>query len=464
MNYYKQFKNYTMTQVVDAMVGMLGNSSDENLIRLTYLAEKMAKKDYYISTIRMIRGLFEQGHPSLQVAKKIIRETHPNVRKKLVNAFIINQALLGTNKRKAFQDEGGGFYPPGFFVISPSMKCNLNCFGCYAGSYKKTAELTFGEVDSVLSQMKEMGVHFCVVSGGEPFFREDLLDIYAKHSDTAFLVFTHGGLLDEKMVARVAELGNVLPCISIEGTEEETDARRGPGHYQKVMKAMDMLKSAGVLFGFSCTATSRNIDAITSPEYIDLMVEKGCTLGWFFSYIPIGREPKVELMPSPEQRDRLREFVWNTRNEKPILLADFWNDGHLVNGCLAGGRRYFHVNANGDVEPCVFCHFAVDNIRQSTIKQALMSPLFRSIREKVKSNPNPLRPCIIIDNPEVLREVVLESGARFTHEGAEKVLTDLAPHLDAYSDCYAKFGDSAWKKVQAEREAKAEMENAGASR
>jgi len=451
MNYYKQFRNYTMTQVVNTMLGMLGNSSDENLIRFTYLAEKLAKKDYYIRTIRWIRQLFIDGHPSLAVAKKIIRETHPNVRKRLVNAFIINQMLLGSNKRTAFQQEGGGFYPPGLFVISPSMRCNLGCFGCYAGSYKKSDELSFDEVDSVLTQMKEMGIHFCVVSGGEPFFREDLLDIYAKHSDVAFLVFTHGGLLDEKLVKRVAELGNVLPCISIEGFEEETDARRGKGHYQKVMHAMDLLKEAGVLFGFSCTATRRNHEVITSEKYIDMLVEKGCTVGWFFSYIPIGREPNIELMPTPEQRGMLREAVWRFRNEKPILMADFWNDGHIVGGCLAGGRKYFHVNANGDIEPCVFCHFAVDNIRTTTIKDALMSPFFRGIRERQKGNKNMLTPCMIIDKPDYMREAVLSSGARATHPGAERIITDLADDIDRYSGEYCRMADAAWEKMQAKK-------------
>jgi MoaA/NifB/PqqE/SkfB family radical SAM enzyme len=453
MNYYRQFRDYTITQVVDTMLGMIGNSSDENLIRFTYLAEMIAKKDYYIKTIRWIRQLFESGHPSLAVAKKIIREAHPNVRKKLVKAFIINQLLLGTNKRKAFQDAGAGFYPPGLYVISPSMRCNLSCFGCYAGSYKKSDELSFDEIDSVVSQMKEMGVHFCVVSGGEPFFRKDMMDIFEKHHDVAFLVFTHGGLLDEKLVGRVAELGNVLPCISIEGFEEETDARRGAGHYKKVMRAMDLLKDAGVLFGFSCTATRKNHDIITSEAYIDMLIDKGCTVGWFFSYVPIGREPNIDLMPTPMQRNALRESVWNFRNTKPILLADFWNDGHIVGGCLAGGRKYFHVNANGDIEPCVFCHFAVDNIRNTSIKDALMSPLFTTIRDRHKQNPNRLTPCILIDKPEYVREAVLVSGARPTHPGAEKLITDLADDIDRYSEEYCRIADVKWREMKEKKEA-----------
>jgi MoaA/NifB/PqqE/SkfB family radical SAM enzyme len=457
MNYYQQFKNYTMTQVVDAMLAMLGNSSDENLVRFTYLAEKLAKKDYYVNTIRRIRRMFLDGHPSLAVAKKILKETHPNVRKKLLTAFIINQLLIGTNKRKAYLDQGGGFYPPGLFVISPSMRCNLNCFGCYAGSYDKKGELTFDEIDGVLNQMKEMGVHFCVVSGGEPFFRKDMLDIFEKHGDVAFLVFTHGGLLDRKLVTRVAELGNVLPCISIEGYEEETDARRGRGHFAKVMQAMDLLKEAGVIFGFSCTATRANHETITSDRYVDMLIEKGCSVGWYFSYVPVGREPNIALMPTPVQRGGLRDAVWRFRDTKPILVADFWNDGHLVGGCIAGGRKYFHINANGDIEPCVFCHFAVDNIRNTSIKDALMSPLFTTIRERQKGNKNRLTPCMLIDKPEISREAVLLSGARPTHPGAERLLTDLAEDIDRYSEGYCSLADPLWARMCAEKEAGKEM-------
>jgi len=447
MNYYQQFKNYTITQVVDTMLGMVGNSSDENLIRFTYLAEKLAKKDYYVKAIRETREMFRQGHPVLEVAKRIIRDTHPNIRKKLVQTFIVNQLLLGTNRRKAFQDEAG-FYPPGLLVISPSMRCNLNCFGCYAGSYKKSDELTFGEVDGVLTQMKEMGVHLCVVSGGEPFFRKDILDIFRKHGDMAFMVYTHGGLLDEELVGKLAEIGNVMPCISIEGFEEETDARRGKGHFNTVMHAMDLMHKGGLMFGFSCTATSKNIDIITSEAYMDMLVEKGCHAGWFFSYVPIGREPNIELMPTPQQRSYLREKVIEFRNTKPIILADFWNDGPLVGGCIAGGRKYFHVNAKGDIEPCVFCHFAVDNIRDTTIKDALNSRLFTSIRESQKTNTNLLTPCMLIDKPEIIREAVLISGARPTHAGADALITELASDIDRYSEEYCRIADEKWGNMQ----------------
>jgi len=270
---------------------------------------------------------------------------------------------------------------------------------------------------------------------------KDLLDIYEKHSDVGFQVYTHGGLLDEKTVERLAELGNVMPCISIEGYEEETDRRRGEGHFKKIMTAMDRLREAGVVFGFSATATRHNADVLVQDEFIEMLANKGATLGWYFTYIPIGREPDVSLMPTPEQRDHQRLRVSELRNKYPILLADFWNDGWLTNGCIAGGERYFHINANGDVEPCVFSHFAMDNIKDTSLAEALNSPLFQKIRNMRPYCENPYRPCMLIDVPHVSRAAFSMPGVYPTHAGAETLFTDLADDMDEYGAAYGKLAD-----------------------
>lgn len=413
---------------------------------IAFLAEKVAKKDYYIEKIRWIKTLFDNNHPSLTAVQKILRSTNPHHRKTILKAFIINQLLLGTNKRKQFANQNDGFYPPGFFVISPSMKCNLKCYGCYAGYYENSAELTFEEIDRVLNQAKEMGIHFCVVSGGEPLFHPRIFDIFEKHNDVIFHMYTNGSLINEKACERFAAVGNVIPAISIEGYENETDKRRGPGHFRQVMKAMDLLKEAKVLFGFSATLTRQNADILSSDDFIDLMIEKGCILGWFFMYVPIGREPNLELMITPEQRGRQFERLMQLRATKPILLADFWNDGPVVGGCISGGRKYFHVNANGDIEPCVFCHFATHNIRTSSLQDALKAPLLTSIRCQLPSYENLLRPCIIIDKPEISRRVIQDSSAYYTHDGAEIIYEHLAPEIDAYASNYGIIADKLWKE------------------
>ncbi len=440
----ESLKSYTKEKVLSYLLSMATNSSDETLIRMTHLMEMIPKKDYYKERIRWIRGLVRDKHPSMEFPRRILRDLHPNQRDKWISNLAVNHLLNGTNKRKEWADKNG-FYPPSTVVISPTMRCNLNCYGCYAGDYKKSLELSLDEIDSILNQMKEMGVYFAVISGGEPFYMDGIFEIFKKHSDMAFLVFTHGGLIDEQMVEKLIEVGNVMPSFSLEGYEKETDERRGPGHFKKVMHAMDLLKNNGLSFCGSFTHSRKNTDIINNGEYIDMLLSKGVFALWLFSYVPVGRKPDPELMPLPEQRDRLRRSVDEYRETKGMLFIDFWNDGPIISGCIAGGRKYFHINANGDIEPCVFCHFAVDNIRKTSIRDALASPFFTKIRQKQSEHDNLLRPCMLIDHPEVGRELFASEGAYPTHDGADDIYKGLADKMDNYSEAYAEIADEVWE-------------------
>jgi len=441
----KGLKNYSTEKVVSYLLSMATTCSTENLVRMTYLMELIPKKDYYRERIRSFRQLIRENHPSMEFPRRILRDLHPNQRDKWITTLAVNHLLSGTNKRKEWADREG-FYPPSTVVISPTMKCNLSCYGCYAGDYSKSLELSLEEIDSILMQMKEMGIYFAVISGGEPFFKEEIFEIFRKHDDMAFLVFTHGGLINEDLVERLISVGNVMPSFSLEGFEKETDERRGPGHFRKVMRAMDLLREAGLSFCGSFTQTSKNTDIITSDAYIDMLLAKGCFALWLFSYVPVGRSPELGLMPTPVQRDLMRRRTADYRATKPMLMVDFWNDGPMISGCLAGGRKYLHVNANGDIEPCVFCHYAVDNIRRTSLKDALKSPLFRKIRARQGEHENLLTPCMLIDHPEVGRELFSTEGVYPTHEGADAIFTELAVELDRYSRSYGEIADLAWEK------------------
>ena len=449
-------KQNLLVHAISLLFAILSRIRNERIFKWSYsliafLAEKLVKKDYYIEKIKWIKRLFDNKHPSLTVVKNILQGTNPHHRRTIIRSFIINQLLVGTNKRKAFAEEHHGLYPPGFFVISPSMKCNLNCYGCYAGSYDKSAELSFDEIDRVLNQAKQMGMYFCVISGGEPLFHPRIFDIFRKHNDVIFHMYTNGSLIDETICRRLVEVGNVIPAISIEGYREETDKRRGEGHFDCIMKAMDLMKQARILFGFSATLTRQNEAILNSDEFIDFMVEKGCVLGWYFMYVPIGRKPDLNIMLTPEQRGRQFKRLTYLRATKPILLADFWNDGPVVGGCISAGRKYFHINSKGDVEPCVFCHFATHNIRVASLEDAIDSPLFRSIRAQLPSYENLLRPCTIIDKPEISRRAILEHNAYFTHPGAEIVYENLAQAIDKYTGEYAGVADSLWERYFGDR-------------
>jgi MoaA/NifB/PqqE/SkfB family radical SAM enzyme len=445
MELYRRAKQYSLEKFTTTALSLLANASKESLVRLTYLAEKIPQKESYREKIRWIRTLFQSNHPGLTIARRVLNETHPHHRKKIISNFIINQLLVGTNHRKAFAEKSG-FYPPDAMLMSPTMRCNLHCYGCYSASYSTEEDLPFDVIDRLVRECKEMGIHLVIMTGGEPFIRKDLFDLFEKHEDTIFQIYTNGTLIDEKMVERFVALGNVVPAISLEGLREETDNRRGRGQFDRIAEVMDWLRKAGIFFAVSTTQTSQNTDVLTSDAFVEFLVEKGCILLWNFHYVPIGRNPDLSLMATPEQRNRMRERLSYFRATKPLLFVDFWNDGCLTQGCIAAGRKYFHVNARGDVEPCVFCHFASDNIKEKSLAEALNSPLFQEIRSHQPYSENLFLPCLLMDHPEKGREFALKHAKYFTHEGAENLFTDFAQAIDAYAKAYREIAEAAWKE------------------
>ena len=378
----------------------------------------------------------------LVLGKQAITGANPRVRNRAAMNFFYRYLVAGGVKRKAFLRKHG-FVPPYLLVISPTMQCNMKCYGCYAGSYAKR-DLELEAVTDVIDQGKEMGAYFVVLSGGEPFFWPDIYRLFERQSDVFFQVYTNGSLIDRTTARRLANLGNVLPCISVEGLEQETDARRGQGAFQRITEAMDALREQGVLFGFSATATRYNNDFVVSDRFMDFYERKGCSIGWYFNYVPVGRTPRMEMMPTPEQRIERRRRLVRLRETRKMILADFWNDGPLTGGCIAGGRSYLHINSSGDVEPCVFTHFALHNIKQHKLIDVISSDFFRAIRERVPYCENLLRPCLIIDHPALLREIVARHGARPTHPGADALLDDFKDDLDRYAARYGELADEEW--------------------
>lgn len=369
---------------------------------------------------------------------RVGRFANPIARKRLVRNLIFHWGVRGAAIRTHIQETGN--WVPSVVAISPSMKCNLNCRGCYSGLYSKEGELNEEELDRLFIECKTMGAYFVVLTGGEPFLlQEALLRLFRKHRDMYFLIFTNGTLIDESLVNELARLGNVAPALSLEGFEEETDRRRGAGVHARVLRSMDLLRSKGVLFGISVTYASDNLSAVTQDRFIESMMGRGILFAWYFMFIPVGKDPVLQLVPSPEQRIHCGRRVAEMREKYGLFIADFWNDGPAVGGCLAGARRYMHMLNSGRVEACVFAHFGVDNIREKSLVEAANSPFFCAIREAFPFNKtgNLKRPCIITDNPQVLRKLVNEHILAKGHSHSEDILRD--PSVTKWIDDYAQY-------------------------
>ena len=438
-------KRLSRKLIVRQMLQMLPQLSMDNIIRIIDLGERLLSREDHRDMAESMKRYIRDGHPAVEVIERALHGLSPECRfRTIYNLFIL--ALLSETSFREEVKATDGFRPPFFFVISPTMRCNLNCYGCYAGEYEQSFGLSHEVLDRILREALDLGIHFVTFSGGEPFIRRDIFDFFEKYRDMIFQIYTNGTLIDEGMADRLSHLGNVAPIISVEGLEEATDFRRGKNHFHRIMHVMDLLREKRVLFGASVTQTRQNYLEISSDEFADLMVEKGVYLIWYFQYIPIGRRPDLSLMLTPQQRDEVRRRLGRIRSTRPFFICDFWNDGPYVDGCLAGGREYFHINANGDVEPCVFVHFAVDNIYEKSLKEVLNSPFFKGIRARQPFSENPLTPCMIIDQPQQLRELVKHYGARPTHPGAETLVGELAPELDRYAEEYHAIARESWER------------------
>jgi len=394
----------------------------------------------------------------------------PSVRRGLIKILVGNVLLENNATKRAFK-ETYGFGPPTFVLISPTKRCNLRCIGCYASSSSANAEkLDYEIVDRILTEKKKLwGSHFTVISGGEPLMwksnGKDLIDIVAKHRDQYFLMYTNGTLIDEKMAQRMAEVGNITPAISVEGFEEETDARRGRGVHKRILRAFENLRNNGVPFGISITATRQNAELILSDEFMDFYFEQqGAVYGWIFQYMPIGRSYTLDLMVTPEQRKWMFEREQHLIREKALFIADFWNSGAVANGCISAGRPggYFYIDWNGNCLPCAFYPYTGANIKQvyqegGDLNTVLMNPFFEAIRKwqrdysYMKPAPevgNQIVPCISKDHHREARKIIDETGAKPADQEAEEALKDPAYYqgLVAYGDEVDRLTRPIWEK------------------
>ncbi len=327
----------------------------------------------------------------------------------------LQAGLLRSRRRRKKALDEDGLHVPMAIALSPTMRCNLECRGCYARLHPRDGEMPVETIDALVRESSELGVFFYVITGGEPYLRPEMLDIYRRHRHLLFLTVTNGTLIDVEVASRIAEMGNVLPVVSIEGTRELTDGRRGGGVYDRVITCMDLLKETRVPFGFSSVVTSESAAYLGSDAFVSHMVDRGCSVGFFNEFIPLGPE-EIDAVPDDDQRRSFRESVDRLKQKYPIILISLPDDEYDDTGrCMAVANGAVHITARGDVEPCPFAHFARENITRCSFRDVLASPFLSAIR----SHPTALRcgdiGCALVSNRAVLEEIAGETGARSTN-------------------------------------------------
>lgn len=369
---------------------------------------------------------------------------NPEVRTRLLKALIVDANILAWPVQERAREKYRCNIPWAI-LLDPTSACNLRCTGCWAAEYGHALNLSYEDICSIIDQGRELGCHVYIYTGGEPLVRKaDLIRICERYPDCVFLCFTNATLIDEGFCQDMIRVANFVPAISAEGNEHTTDARRGDGTYAKIERAMDLLREHELPFGISACWTRANADAIATEENMDWMIGKGALFCWYFHFMPVGRSSTPELIPTPEQRERMYRFVREMRGRKPLFTMDFQNDGEFVGGCIAGGRRYLHINAAGDVEPCVFIHYANANIHDVSLLDALRSPLFMKYYEGQPFNTNHLRPCPMLENPDDLPRMVAETGARSTDLVEQETPEQLREKTAAAAAAWAPVAERLW--------------------
>lgn len=439
------------SKAIDVVLKDVDKNREEAIVKIVDLMQKYMgdeKLDLDYDNIRkMIRdkdGAFNK------YINKVLDEIDPHVLKTAALNLGYEAFFHGTKTIRKMR-EVHQCNVPWLILMDPTSACNLHCTGCWAEEYGNKLNLTFDEMDNLIKQGKELGIYLYMFTGGEPLVRKaDIIKLCEKHNDCAFLAYTNGTLVDEAFCNEMLRVGNLYLAISLEGFEAVNDLRRGDGVYGKVMHAMDLLKENGLIFGTSICYTSKNIETVTSDEFVDLMVDKGCRYAFYFHYMPVGNDAAVDLLPTVEQRTYMRTRVREIRKlttGKGLFTMDFQNDGEFVGGCIAGGRNYFHINANGDAEPCVFIHYSGANIRTHSLLEILHQPLFMAYRDNQPFNENHLRPCPMLENPEILQRMVKETGAKSTDLQSPESVEHLCGKCEQYAKNWQPRADELWAQT-----------------
>ena len=438
-----QAERAAFSLAADKVLKYMNKTDDRTkaLLKLVDLTENFAKDRFQPGSYEAARKMIQDpDNKWVQYLNRLLDEVDPHVLKTTALNLGFDAMLYGTKlmheSREKYQCN-----IPWLILMDPTSACNLKCTGCWAAEYGHLLNLSFEDMDRVITQGKELGIYLYMLTGGEPLVRKkDVIRLCEKHNDCVFHAFTNGTLVDDEFCQEMQRVGNLSLSISLEGYEEVNDGRRGKGVYQKVMHAMDLLKTYGLIFGTSICYTRANIDTVTSDKFLDMIIEKGCRYAWYFHHMPVGNEAATDLLLTPEQREymyhRIRE-IRGFEGGKPIFVFDFQNDGEFVGGCIAGGRFYCHINPNGDVEPCVFIHYSNANIHDKPLLECLSQPLFRAYQMGQPFNENDLRPCPMLENPEALQKIVHATDAKSTDMQSPETVESLCGKCEAYAKCWA---------------------------
>lgn len=347
------------------------------------------------------------------IVKSALKSTLDNPRESL---FLARYALAAKKAaRLRAEAEQSGEHIPGFLIASIAEQCNLHCFGCYARANHSCSDsddacqtgMAREEWSRIFGEAAEMGVGFILLAGGEPLMRRDVLEEAAGHPDIIFPVFTNGTLLNEEYLALFDKQRNLVPVLSLEGGEKETDRRRGRGIYRQMTAVMSGLYTKGILYGVSVTVTKENLAQVTADDFLEELRRQGCRVVIYVEYVPVDAAAG-ELAPGEAERHYLQEKLARLRGRgDSMVFLSFPGDEAAAGGCLAAGRGFFHINARGGAEPCPFSPYSDTSLKHKSLREALRSPLFLKLIHGDLLNQKHSGGCVLFEQEHAVKQMAV---------------------------------------------------------
>lgn len=336
-----------------------------------------------------------------RIVKDSIKSTLTNPKESI---FLSNFAIAAKNAAKKRLDaENNGEHVPAFLIASITSNCNLHCAGCYSRCNNATNDevannlLTMDDWKKIFDEASEFGISFILLAGGEPLLRKDVIELSTNYKNIVFPIFTNGTFVNEHYLNLFDDNRNLVPIVSIEGDREATDTRRGIGVYDKVSSNMDEFKKRNLFYGVSITVTKKNLEEVSSSEFINKLYSKGLKVVIYVEYVPVD-EKSANLAIDDFDRNEFNKNITSLRERfDDMIFISFPGDEKSSNGCIAAGRGFFHINVTGNAEPCPFSPFSDVNIKNMSIKAALKSKLFTLLKEQNLLNDDHKGGCVLFE-------------------------------------------------------------------
>jgi MoaA/NifB/PqqE/SkfB family radical SAM enzyme len=253
-----------------------------------------------------------------------------------------------------------------------TYRCNHLCTFCNNPLSREGSELTTEEAFRVLREVKELGVLFITLTGGEPLLRRDFWEIAeeARRLKLAIRVFTNAYLIDDAVADRLKALSIVETSISIHGSRPEVHEKltRIPGSFQRVIDAVKRLRARDMRVILKTPVTRLNeedlfeIKAIADAHGAFMVFDTTITPRFDGDVSPLG------LAPS----EGFYEWFWSERggplrNNVAPRPKDRSKDE--LEGCCGTGRSGMMVDPYGNVYPCALWFRKLGNVREQSVPE-----------------------------------------------------------------------------------------------